>query len=67
VQNLVDAVLGLMGISQDSVGEHDNLPSLGMDSMLLVEVGASYHKRLMRMHPQMQCCFPNTKKASDND
>lgn len=36
--NLVDAVLGLMGLTQDSVGEHDNLAALGIDSMQLMEV-----------------------------
>ncbi len=36
--NLVDAVLGLMGLTQESVGEHDNLAALGIDSMQLMEV-----------------------------
>lgn len=36
--NLVDAVLGLMGLTQESVGEHDNLANLGIDSMQLMEV-----------------------------
>ena len=38
VQDLVEAVLSLMGLKADAVGENDNLAALGIDSMQLMEV-----------------------------
>ena len=36
-QDLVEAVLNLMGLKADAVGENDNLAALGIDSMQLME------------------------------
>lgn len=38
MQDLVEAVLSLMGLKADAVGENDNLAALGIDSMQLMEV-----------------------------
>jgi acyl carrier protein len=40
VQDLVEAVLSLMGLKADAIGETDSLTALGIDSMQLVEVWA---------------------------
>ena len=34
----MEAVLSLMGLKADAVGENDNLAALGIDSMQLMEV-----------------------------
>ena len=40
-QDLVEAVLNLMGLKADAVGENDNLAALGIDSMQLMEASPS--------------------------
>jgi fatty acid synthase len=47
----VEAVLNLMGLKADAVGENDNLAALGIDSMQLMEVRAVMQKKLCRPIP----------------
>ncbi|CAK0786732.1 hypothetical protein CVIRNUC_009946 [Coccomyxa viridis] len=49
--DLVEAVLNLMGLKADAVGENDNLAALGIDSMQLMEVRAVMQKKLCRPIP----------------
>ncbi|EIE23140.1 hypothetical protein COCSUDRAFT_47508 [Coccomyxa subellipsoidea C-169] len=49
--DLVEAVLSLMGLKADAVGENDNLAALGIDSMQLMEVRAVMQKKLCRPVP----------------
>ncbi len=51
LQDLVEAVLNLMGLKADAVGENDNLAALGIDSMQLMEVRAVMQKKLCRPIP----------------
>ena len=43
VQDLVEAVLGLMGLKGDAVSDGDSLANLGIDSMQLMEVAIPGH------------------------
>lgn len=47
----MEAVLNLMGLKADAVGENDNLAALGIDSMQLMEVRAVMQKKLCRPIP----------------
>lgn len=38
VQDLVTAILDIMGLSADAVSDNDSLASIGIDSLQLVEV-----------------------------
>ena len=51
LQDLVEAVLNLMGLKAEAVGENDNLAALGIDSMQLMEVRAVMQKKLCRPIP----------------
>ncbi len=57
MQDLVDAVLGLMGLKGDAVSDGDSLANLGIDSMQLMEVTAPGHAALLsalKLHATVQ-------------
>ncbi len=50
-QDLVSAVLAVMGVSEKNIGENGSLSQLGIDSMQVVEVRAILQRELGRPFP----------------
>lgn len=51
VQDLVSAVLAVLGVNEQDIGENDDLSQLGIDSMQVVEVRSTLQRALGRPFP----------------
>jgi acyl carrier protein len=51
MQDLVGAILGIMGLNEANIGENDDLSQMGIDSMQVVEVRSTLQRALGRPFP----------------